>query len=75
MHVPRTLLRTLRAPAKRIGFGPYEALLFLEMLARDGYQCDPAQARELLGREPRSVDDVLREHYDQRQRTPWHESI
>lgn len=62
-------------PRKVVGFGPYEAALMLEMLTEHGYHCDPAPARELLGREPMPVDVALREYYAGRQRTAWRDSL
>jgi hypothetical protein len=55
-------------------FGVYELLLFSEMLCDHGYACDAAGARELLGREPISVDAAPRAYYATTMRTPWSES-
>ena len=50
MGVPRTVMGLTRRAAERRDFDLYEAMLFLEMLADEGYHCDPAPARRLLGR-------------------------
>ena len=55
-------------------FGTFELLLFTEMMCDHGYACDPGPARELLGREPTSVDVELRAYYATTKRTPWSES-
>ena len=75
VRIPRTTLRAARTLARAGGFGPYEAILFLEMLADHGFHCDADQTRELLGREPRTVDAVLQEYYSTGATTPWRNSI
>jgi len=74
VRVPRAALTALRKIAKRRGFGAYEGMLFLEMIADVGYDCDPAPARELLGGELTRVDDALREYYATHTKTPWRDS-
>jgi len=71
--VPRRLVSLARRLRKR-EFGVYELLLFTEMLCDHGYACDPAPARELLGREPISVDTELREYYGTVTLTPWRDT-
>jgi uncharacterized protein YbjT (DUF2867 family) len=73
--VPRIVTTLARASARRRSFGAYESVLFLDMLADHGYHCDPGPTRQLLGREPESVDHALREYYaDPNRRTPWRDS-
>lgn len=74
VRVPRRALTVLRQIAKRRGFGAYEGMLFFEMIADIGYDCDPEPARELLGGELTRVDDALREYYATHTRTPWRDS-
>jgi uncharacterized protein YbjT (DUF2867 family) len=71
--VPRRLVSLARRLRER-EFGVYELLLFTEMLCDHGYACDPAPARELLGREPTSVDAELRAYYATTKRTPWRDT-
>jgi uncharacterized protein YbjT (DUF2867 family) len=71
--VPRSLVSVARRARKR-NFGVYELLLFTEMLCDHGYACDPGPARELLGREPTSVDAALREYYATTKLTPWRDT-
>ncbi len=75
IRLPRFVLKALRFFARLLGFGPYEAILFLEMLRDHGFFCDPAPLRELLGREPQRVMDVLAAYYSQHGRTAWRDSI
>lgn len=75
VRVPRAALRVSRALARVGGFGPYEAVLFLEMLAEHGFHCDAAPTRDLLGREPLAVNAALEEYYASGATTPWRESI
>jgi len=75
VRLPRSVLSMLRTIAKVLGFGPYEAVLFLEMLRDHGFFCDATPLRELLGHEPQSIDEVLKEYYRQNKRTPWRDSI
>lgn len=74
VRVPRVALKALRRVAARRGFGAYEGMLFLEMIADMGYDCDPGPARELLGRELTTVDAALSEYYATHTRTPWRDS-
>jgi uncharacterized protein YbjT (DUF2867 family) len=74
VRVPRAVLTALRKIAKRRGFGAYEGMLFLEMIADVGYDCDSAPARELLGGELTRVDDALCEYYATHTKTPWRDS-
>jgi uncharacterized protein YbjT (DUF2867 family) len=74
VRIPRVVLRAGRKVARRGGFGAYEALLFLEMIADVGYHCDPSGTRALLGRPPTPVDEALREYYATHKLTPWGES-
>jgi uncharacterized protein YbjT (DUF2867 family) len=73
VRLPRFAISVARSRVKR-RFGLYELLLFTEMLCDHGYACDPGPARELLGREPTSVDASLAEYYATTDRTPWSES-
>ncbi len=41
IRLPRWLLRVLRPFARLLGFGPYEAILFYEMLADHGFYVAP----------------------------------
>jgi hypothetical protein len=52
----------------------FELLVFAEMIYDHGYLCDAKAARDLLGREPTSVDEGLRRYYSTMTRTPWAES-
>jgi uncharacterized protein YbjT (DUF2867 family) len=70
----RPLLRALRAPSRALGFGPYEAVLFLEMLANHGFYGDSSATRQLLRREPASARDAIRTYYATTKKTPWRES-
>jgi uncharacterized protein YbjT (DUF2867 family) len=72
--VPRFASSMLRRYEQDRSFGAYELMLFLDMLADHGYHCDPAATRDLLGREPQSVDSALREYYATTKLTPWSES-
>ena len=74
VRLPRFMLRLMRRFAERRSFGAYEALLFLEMLTDHGYDCDPTPARELLGHEPVTIDNALRDYYATTKLTPWSES-
>jgi NADH dehydrogenase len=74
VRVPRAALSVLRRVAKRRGFGAYEGVLFLEMIADIGYDCDPAPARELIGAELTTADAALSEYYATHHRTPWRDS-
>ena len=74
IRVPRFVSSFGRWFARRRSFGAYELMLFLDMLADHGYHCDPEPTRKLLGREPTSVDDALREYYATTKLTPWSES-
>ena len=76
-------VRIVRIPRKGVSlmrrmsesrFGRFELMLFTEMMCDHGYACDPAPARELLGREPTPVDTELRDYYATTTRTPWSES-
>jgi uncharacterized protein YbjT (DUF2867 family) len=77
VRVPRALLRAARAPARLLGFGPYEAILFYEMLAERGFHLEPGDAtpREVLGREPVSIEEAIDRYYADRRRTPWRDSF
>lgn len=75
IRLPRSILSILAAFARRLGFGPYEAMLFLEMLRDHGFCCDAGPLRELLDREPQSLETVLREYYRQHRQTAWRDSI
>lgn len=77
VRVPRALLRAARGPARLLGFGPYEAILFYEMLAERGFHVEPgeATAREVLGREPASIEETIDRYYAGRERTPWRDSF
>jgi uncharacterized protein YbjT (DUF2867 family) len=75
IRLPRSILSLMAVFAKRLGFGPYEAMLFLEMLRDHGFFCDAGPLRELLGREPQSLDTVLQEYYRQHRQTAWRDSI
>jgi NADH dehydrogenase len=74
VRIPRAVLKGIRRIAKRRGFGAYEGMLFFEMIADEGYDCDPEPARELLGGELTSVDEALREYYATHTLTPWRDS-
>jgi uncharacterized protein YbjT (DUF2867 family) len=73
MHLPRFVVSAMRWLRRR-QFGVYELLMFTEMLVDHGYACDPRPARELLGREPTSIDVELRAYYAKTKRTPWADS-
>jgi uncharacterized protein YbjT (DUF2867 family) len=75
VRLPRLGIWALGPLAKLRGFGPYEAVLMLDMMAEHGYDCDPAPARELLGRELTPVDSAIREYYAGRQSTAWRDSL
>lgn len=62
IRAPRFVLRVLRALSRLGGFATYERMLFAEMLADHGFFCEEGRnrIRELLGREPQSVDAALR---------------
>jgi uncharacterized protein YbjT (DUF2867 family) len=73
--VPRLVSTAAREVARRRSFGAYESMLFLDMLADHGDDSDPEPTRQLLGREPQSVDQALREYYATPTRlTPWRDS-
>jgi NADH dehydrogenase len=72
--IPRFMLRMLRAVSKWSSFGAYEGMLFFEMIADVGYDCDAAPARELLGRELTTVDEALREYYETHEITAWRDT-
>ena len=74
IRVPRFVIAILRRLGKLSGFGTYEAMLFFEMIADVGYDCDAAPARELLGRELTNVDDALRDYYVTHRITPWRDT-
>ncbi len=74
VRLPRAALPLMRGMARRAGFGAYEAVLFLEMIANVGYDCDPTAARSLLGRELTTADEALRGYYQTRRITPWRET-
>src|SRR5262245_25434587 len=59
VRLPRLAIRALGPLARLRGFGPYEAVLMLELMAQHGFDCDPAPARVLLGREPTPVDTAV----------------
>jgi uncharacterized protein YbjT (DUF2867 family) len=73
VRLPRSVVSLMRWIQKK-RFGVYELLLFTEMLCDHGYACDPAPARELLGRDPTSIDAALRKYYATTTRTPWRDS-
>jgi uncharacterized protein YbjT (DUF2867 family) len=77
IRLPRPLLRAIRAPARLLGFGPYEAILFYEMLADHGFQVatDAIVTQELLGRDPMTVDAMIDRYYSDHARTAWHDSV
>lgn len=77
VRLPRWTLRALRRPARLLGFGPYEAILFYEMLADDGFHVAPTATvtAEVLGRDPISVDAMIDDYYTDRARTPWRDSF
>ena len=75
LRLPRLGIRAVRPLAKRLGFGPYEAALMLEMMAEHGFDCDAAPARELLGRELTPVDTAIRAYYAGRRQTAWRDSL
>jgi uncharacterized protein YbjT (DUF2867 family) len=73
VHLPRGAVSLARWLVER-RFGLYELLLFTEMLCENGYACDPGPARELLGREPTSIDVALRAYYASHAQTSWEDS-
>ena len=75
VRTPKLVLDTSRKIAKRRAFGRYEAVLFLEMLRDKGYACSPDGLRQLLAREPTSVEDAVRARYAKSPTTPWRDSI
>jgi hypothetical protein len=77
IRLPRWLLRALRPLARLLGFGPYEAILFYEMLADHGFSVAPETAvtRELLGRDPTPVDATIDRYYSDHARTAWRDSF
>lgn len=75
LAIPRAAIHAAKPLLRPLSFGAYESLLFFEMLADHGYHCDAGVLRETLGREPRGVDECLREHYATVKRTPWRDSI
>lgn len=77
VRVPRWVLRVLRSLSGLLGFGPYEMMLFTEMLADHGYSGDAVATttRQLLGRAPQPVEVELRDYYAARRRTPWADSV
>ena len=77
IRLPRWFLRVLRPFARLLGFGPYEAILFYEMLADTGFRVTPEAnvARELLGRDPASVDTMIDRYYSDHPRTAWRDSF
>jgi uncharacterized protein YbjT (DUF2867 family) len=74
IRVPRFISSLGRRYARRRSFGAYELMLFLDMLADHGYHCDAEPTRQLLGREPQSVDEALREYYATTRLTAWRDS-
>jgi len=74
LMLPHSFLRMLRASAKTLGFGFYESVLFLEMLADLGYHGDPGTTQALLGREPESAISAIRSYYKTTKKTPWRDS-
>ncbi len=77
VRFPRPALRALRPLSRMLGFGAYEAILFYEMLADRGFHLAPGDAttREVLGRDPVSIDAVIDRYYSERDRTPWRDSF
>ncbi|HKB51085.1 MAG TPA: SDR family oxidoreductase [Solirubrobacterales bacterium] len=77
IRLPRWVLRVLRPLARLLGFGAYEAILFYEMLADDGFCVGPEAAvtREVLGRDPTPVDAMIDRYYRDHARTAWRDSF
>ena len=77
IRLPRWFLRILRPLARLLGFGPYEAILFYEMLADHGFYVAPGSAptREVLGRDPASIDAIIDSYYSDHARTAWRDSF
>jgi uncharacterized protein YbjT (DUF2867 family) len=77
VRLPRWALRALRPLSRLFGFGAYEAILFYEMLADHGFHLSPEDTatREVLGRDPISVDTVIDRYYADRARTAWRDSF
>lgn len=75
VRVPLSLIRAARSILKPVAFGPYESLLFYEMIIDHGYYCGSSVLEEVLGRPPKSVDECLRAYYADGRRTPWRDSI
>ncbi|MBI2059583.1 MAG: SDR family oxidoreductase [Nitrospirae bacterium] len=73
--IPRGMLRTLGTLLRPVSFNAYESYLFLEMMAEHGYHCAPDTLRQVLGRDPQTVDDSLRVYYSKVRRTAWSDSI
>lgn len=71
---PRLMIRLFRVFARPFSFGAYETMLFLEMLASNGFHGESSSLRELLGREPQRPSDAIREYYRTHHRTPWRDS-
>lgn len=77
IRLPRWFLRVLRPLARLLGFGPYEAILFYEMLADHGFYLAPGTAttREVLGRDPASIDAIIDSYYSDHAQTAWRDSF
>jgi uncharacterized protein YbjT (DUF2867 family) len=74
VRVPRGVRAFMGMAARARGFGAHEAMLFFEMIAGHGYDCDPSPAKTLLGRELTTVDDALRDYYATHRITPWRDT-
>lgn len=74
VRIPRKALALFRRIAKRRGFGAYEGMLFFEMIADVGYDCDHQPARELIGAELVTVDQALGDYYATHTSTPWRDT-
>ena len=74
VRVPRRVRAVVEMAAKARGFGAHEAMLFFEMIAEHGYDCDPSAAKKLLGRELTTADDALRDYYATHRMTPWRDT-
>lgn len=75
VRIPRPLVSAGRVLARLAGFGPYEAVLFFEMLRDHGYYCAPDGLREVLGRDPETIAEALARYYASQARTSWRDSI
>jgi uncharacterized protein YbjT (DUF2867 family) len=77
IRLPRWLLRALRPLARLLGFGTYEAILFYEMLADHGFYVAPGAAttREMLGRDPASIEAIIDSYYSDHAGTAWRDSF